>query len=244
MKCARCDLDPSAWGLVLYRTTPMGTAGPFVCWWCLTKEEAARHNPPLPHYIARPRCLGGHGWSPSAMKKQAKRNPGHAFESQVADICELYERQGLARMKQVSPPTKTLHKPGGGSFTINLPSPYLDFLGTWMERAGKTIMVECKATDEPTLRVLGRDEKGKDQAGAGIKASQLDNAFAWERAGAAVAFLWYHNDQVRLLTPKMVVATLASSGRKSLQWHEAHKVPQGEGFVLYDFLACLRALHR
>lgn len=168
------------------------------------------------------------------MKKTTK-TPGQDFERRIKEICDLYELKGLARIKKVDPPTRILRIPGKAPMTIQLESPYLDFLGTWQERGGKMVTIECKSTEEPRLAVLAAKQKG-----SGIKHQQLLNAFAWEHAGAAVGFLWHHNGEVRFVTPAMA----ATTGRKSIPWQEAHRVPAGEGFIFYDFLACLRALHR
>jgi hypothetical protein len=169
------------------------------------------------------------------MKKT--HTPGQDFEKRIKDICDLYEIQGIARLRKVDPPTRILRPPGRKPITIHLESPYLDFVGTWIEKGGKTIMVECKSTEEPRLAILAEKQKG-----SGIKHSQLENAFAWEKAGAAVGFLWHHNGQVRMVTPSMVAAH--ATARKSIPWLEAHRVPPGDGFIFHDFLALLRVLHR
>jgi hypothetical protein len=162
-------------------------------------------------------------------------NDGRGFQKLLQTVVEAYEVRGVATLRKTDPPVRVLHQPGGRQKVIFLSNPFLDYIGTWTARGGQTIVIECKSTREPVLRLV-EDEK----VGAGIKRKQLNAALAWQRGGAAVAFLWEYNGAVRIVSPAMVEARWLD--RKSLLWADAHKVPQGEGFILFDFLACLAAL--
>jgi len=165
-----------------------------------------------------------------------KATPGQAFEREVGMVCDAYRATGRADIRKVDPPTRTLWK-CGKPVTILLPNPFLDFVGTWTEMGGKAVMIEVKSTEEPRLAVLAEKQKG-----SGISHDQLTNALAWEKAGAAVAFLWRHDRAVRLLTPSMVRA--ATTDRKSVTWTTAHLVPAGLGFCFHDFLTLLHPIHK
>lgn len=158
---------------------------------------------------------------------------GTQFENALQATNAAYLAAGLAYLEKVEPPTKVLHIKGRSPMTVHLANPFLDFVGTWTEMGGKVLMVECKYTTEPILAI---QEQG------GIKLKQLRAALRWERSGAAVAFLWRREDQTRLVTPRMCQAQLLH--RKSLRWCDAHPVPAGPGFILIDFLALLRQLHK
>lgn len=149
-------------------------------------------------------------------------------------VCDAYDRQGRATIAKVDPPTKVL-RIGGKPHVIQLRNPYLDFVGTWTEQGGRMLMFEAKWTSEPVLRILRAG-----QTGSGISHEQLVTARRFWDAGAVTFFLWSHKDQVRFVTPTMVEATLTA--RQSLPWLEAHRVPSGEGFVLFDFLTQIQPI--
>lgn len=161
--------------------------------------------------------------------------PGQTFERRLELICDDYRRRGLADIRKVDPPTKTFGS-GRATRVIHLANPWLDFVGTWTARGGRMLQIEAKSTEEPTLRILK-----EGASGSGITYNQQTNARRWAHAGAAVAFLWHHHGQVRIVTPAMVQAQLTQ--RYSLRWVDAHPVPPGLGFCFHDFLAVLAAIH-
>lgn len=164
------------------------------------------------------------------MKKPV--STGTAFEKSIFQTCEAYRSAGIATFHKVDPPTRVL-RIGKATRTIHLKNPFLDFVGSWTELGGKMLMIECKFTEGPLLR-LDHD--------AGIKASQIESGLRWAAAGAAVAYLWRVGSDTRLVTPAMVRAQLTQ--RRSLRWCDAHPIPQGKHFILIDFLALLRQLHK
>lgn len=165
-----------------------------------------------------------------------KSSTGQAFERELAMVCDHYRRAGEADIEKIDPPTKTITY-GGRARTILLANPWLDFSGTWTRQGGRAIHLEVKSTQEPRLAILA-----EGQSGSGITHRQLQNARRWKLAGAAVAFLWHHEREVRIVTPTMIQLQLAT--RRSLRWIDAHPVPKGPGFCLYDFLPSLHALTR
>lgn len=161
-------------------------------------------------------------------------NDGRRFQELMDKIHAAYEQRGIARIRKTDPPVRVMGSPMKAR-VIFQPNPWLDYAGSWKANSGRAIIIEAKSTVEPTLRILG---EGMD--GSGIKHTQLVNAEAWRDAGAAVAFLWHYNAEIRIFTPAMVRAALTE--RKSLRWMDVHKIPQGEGFIVFDYLRALYAL--
>lgn len=163
-----------------------------------------------------------------------RHNDGRGFQSLLETVNAAYESRGIARIRKTDPPVRIMGNPSKAR-VIFQPNPWLDYAGAWTANDGRTIIIEAKATSEPTLRIVG-----EGMTGAGIKHAQLVNAEAWRDAGAAVAFLWHYNAEIRIFTPAMVRAALTD--RKSLRWLDVHKIPQGEGFIAFDYLRALSAL--
>ncbi len=163
-----------------------------------------------------------------------RHNDGRQFQSLLETIHSAYESRGIARLRKTDPPVRVMGNPAKARVVFQ-PNPWLDYAGTWGANNGRAIIVEAKATSEPTLRIIG-----EGMTGAGIKHAQLVNAEGWRDAGAAVAFLWHYNAEVRIFTPAMVRAALTE--RKSLRWIDVHKIPQGEGFIVFDYLRALYSL--
>lgn len=163
-----------------------------------------------------------------------RHNDGRQFQSLLETIHSAYESRGIARIRKTDPPVRVMGNPAKARVVFQ-PNPWLDYAGTWGVNNGRAIIIEAKATTEPTLRIVG-----EGMTGAGIKHTQLVNAESWRDAGAAVAFLWHYNAEIRIFTPAMVRAALTE--RKSLRWVDVHKIPQGEGFIVFDYLRALFAL--
>jgi hypothetical protein len=150
----------------------------------------------------------------------AGRNNGTAFERQLETIFAAYLKQGRAKIEKVDPPTKVL-----GRKVLFMPNPWLDFAGVWTERDGRTLLIEAKTTLKPTLELGGTH---------GLTKAQWGNAMDWQRAGAMVLLLWEHKGEIRVTTPSMAMADCREQDRKSLRWCDAHKLPQGIGWVTFD----------
>lgn len=161
-------------------------------------------------------------------------NDGRRFQELMDKIHAAYEQRGIARIRKTDPPVRVMGSPMKAR-VIFQPNPWLDYAGSWTVNGGRAIIVEAKSTVEPSLRIVG-----EGMSGSGIQHSQLLNAEAWRAAGAAVGFLWHYNGDVRIFTPAMIRAALTE--RKSLRWIDVHKIPQGEGFIVFDYLRALYAL--
>ena len=162
------------------------------------------------------------------------KNTGTEFEAHVALVCDCYRAQGRADITKVEPPIKTLFIGPGKTKVIHLENPYLDFIGAWTERGGRALHIEAKTTQAPRLAV------GADN---GISADQIANLKRWHNAGAAVGVLWEHAGQVRFVTLTAIDHAREIEERASVQWSKAYPIPQGEGFVSFDFLAILAVLY-
>lgn len=96
---------------------------------------------------------------------------GARFEKIVA---ESFERCGLFYMQKVTPPSRIF-----GKRVIFTENPFLDFIGT-VKRTGRMIVVECKATTGPRLRL----SKG------GLSPQQIKALYDWHNANALPYVLW------------------------------------------------------
>lgn len=160
------------------------------------------------------------------------KNTGSIFEEVLSAQHEAYLAQGRAKIEQVSPPCKVFGAPGRQR-VILLENPFLDFTGSWIERSGRTLHIEAKATSEPRLGINNA---------TGIKPHQLNNLVAWEKAGAAVGVLWYHAGTARLLTLNQILAALADS-RGSVRWEKAYALHQTTDLVFWDYLTALAVIY-
>lgn len=165
-------------------------------------------------------------------------NLGTTWETELELICEHYKARGLAKIHKIDPPIKVLARVKGGlSRVIFLENPFLDFGGTWTARRGRCLFFEAKFTSEPKLAICAK-------GGSGMSHDQLDALIEWHDAGALAFLLWMHGGECRILTVSMIRARLAETGRKSLRWIDAFRVPRGTGYCTWDFLACLESLDR
>lgn len=165
-----------------------------------------------------------------------RNNDGRTFQALLEKIHVAYESRGIARIRKTDPPVRVMGPPNKARVVFQ-PNPWLDYAGSWTVNDGRMIIIEAKATVEPSLRIIG-----EGMSGSGISHSQLVNAEAWRDAGAAVAFLWHYAGEIRIFTPAMVRAALTA--RKSLRWLDVHKIQQGAGFIVFDYLSALFALTR
>lgn len=162
-------------------------------------------------------------------------NTGKGTEDLVKIMGEIYESQGRAVLRKVDPPTRTI-RIAGKPVVIQLDNPFLDFVGTWTERAGRMLVIEVKSTKVARLDV------GKD---SGVNAKQLAALHAWEKGGAAVGVIWMCDErsrEMRFVSLQRIEACRAE-GRASVPWKDAYNIPQGMGLLTHDFLAILSAIY-
>ena len=100
---------------------------------------------------------------------------GKEFEEQVEKVLLQYQIAGVLRARKVDPPTRWVM-----GRLIPQANPFLDFVGVWTERAGRSVFFEAKETAEPRLAIGGN----------GITATQRDSLVLWGLAGAVTFVLW------------------------------------------------------
>lgn len=141
---------------------------------------------------------------------------GKWLETLVEQMGAQYNRTGRARWVKVDPPTRNL-----GKRVINLPNPFLDFIGSWTERDGRHIQLECKSTKERRLSINRH---------GGVTEKQFEALNSWEKSGAAVGIIWGFENKIRFVTMALAHAVL-SEGKASIRWEMAYKIPPGEGIL-------------
>src|SRR3954468_23107434 len=105
-------------------------------------------------------------------------NDGRGFETSFKKTVEAYRHKEILRLEKVSPPARVMGD-GNNRKVIFLPNPFLDWVGTWTERNGRALMIECKSTSEPKLTF-----------GGGISDNQIEWLLRWHYAGVAVGVCW------------------------------------------------------
>lgn len=159
------------------------------------------------------------------MRKHYFKNTGKPFEQQVANIATIYEHGGVLALEKMDPPT-FIDGQGQIGYKRN---PFVDFIGTWTERGGRSIFLEAKSTDVERL-AFGT---------GGITQRQIDALFRWAANGAAVGVLWDCRGNVRFISRARLEKAI-KLGMKSFSIEETTPVRQGIGFVLYDYAQNLR----
>lgn len=158
------------------------------------------------------------------------KNQGTWFERDLARICAAYRGKRIIDLEKVEPPTRVVKRPPKFQPEIlRLANPFLDFVGCWTARGGRAVFLEAKSTDEPKLTL---------RSSGGLSESQHDALVRWDAAGAAVGLLWGHREDVRFV-PLEAIASQLLAGVKHLKWENATPVPQGLGWVRWDFVRAL-----
>lgn len=160
------------------------------------------------------------------MRKHFFRNTGKPFEKQILQIASYYERLGILSLEKVDPPTLVK-----GDTIVYLTNPFLDTLGSWKERGGRMITLECKSSEEPSIAM--------DQKTGGLTTKQCDNMELWHRRGAVTGVLWECGGVVKYVTVQTIMQRRADF-KKQLHFNHGVEVKQGKGFILYDYAENLR----
>lgn len=186
--------------------------------------------PPLDTAAARIGAPVLTGRKPEKKLRTNRRNDGRAFEHDLEVIFTRYASQGLLRLKKTVPPCKVMGG-GAGRKVIFLRPEYLDFCGSWNERGGRFVNLEAKSTSKPLLAL---------ESDSGLTVRQVEILRNWSISQGAVAVLWEHIGEVKLVLPLTIVGTLAR--RKSLRWEDAGRVIKpGLGLERWQILAALRS---
>lgn len=149
------------------------------------------------------------------------KNLGKSTERWVEIMLNQYRAAGIANIKKVDPPTKTVFAKGKPR-TILLPNPFLDFHGVWTARGGRAVCFEVKRTDKDSLDI-DRDK--------GLTPSQWRHLNEWEASGCFSFVLWEHGDRFSVLTTAIIKAILLETGRVSVPWSHAIRVPRNNDFL-------------
>lgn len=167
-------------------------------------------------------------------------NTGKAFEKEIEGVLVQYQAKNLLRMKKVDPPLRYI-----GGRVLHLANPFLDFIGSWTERGGRMVVMECKSTRPktgaqlPFMEVLA--EARLPLGDGGLTDRQRDSLGRWHDAGAAAFVLWRHGNRETALIPWPVIWTVdRRMDRRHLLWGDGVPVQAGTGFVTVDFLAAMR----
>jgi penicillin-binding protein-related factor A (putative recombinase) len=159
---------------------------------------------------------------------KAPRNTGKPFERRLDVILAQYTCRGLLRAKKAEPPTKVV----GPARVIFLENPFLDYIGAWTQRNGRLLMFEAKSSRDPKLPM-------DSPKSGGLITKQVDALRHWHNAGAVAFVLWEISDRDCYLATWWAINRVLAQGRKHLVPDDCRRVPQGQGFILYDFLPLL-----
>lgn len=166
-----------------------------------------------------------------------RSNTGKTFEAELIATAGAYHSRRVAMLRKVDPPVRIIwidDKANPGKkrqHVIFQPNPFLDFVGCWQARGGRTLLIEAKSTATHRLRFNAKD---------GLKEHQVTNMKTWARAGAATCVLWQWAGKVCLFTPQMLIAA-EGRGDKSLVFESGVPVARGTGTCVWDFLAALES---
>lgn len=158
------------------------------------------------------------------------QNQGKDLQNTILRIARTYQDRNVCKIHKVDPPVRVVGF-GAARKVIFMPNPFVDFIGSWTERGGRSIALEAKSTAKPTLPIL--------QSG-GITEAQYESLWSWRKSGAAVGVLWEYGQEIRFAPLEALRAQL-DAGVKHLKWDNATPVPRGTGFCEFDFMQVLRA---
>lgn len=156
------------------------------------------------------------------MKKHI--NTGKPFEAMLEMVFEHYQYKDIAKIHKVDPPTKTFLK-NGKRFTINLESPFMDYIGV-ENGTGRCIIIEAKST-APGKRTL---PIGK----GGLTRSQVERLLAWYDAEAMAMLLWECGGEVVELNPLQIHYIIKV--RKHLKWDDGIPLQRGKGKEIWRII--------
>lgn len=161
------------------------------------------------------------------MPKKNAINDGREFENAIEKVCQEYIRQGSLRLHKVEPPCRIL---GWGATTkvIWLENPFADLIGTWTERAGRTVLIECKSTKEPQLPI---------RTDSAMRPKQIEWLKRWHYSGAAVGVLWHWLGHGVVFLPIGLIQSIyqGGAGRKHIRFEEGDLVTSSPSVDL-DFV--------
>lgn len=171
------------------------------------------------------------------MRKIKNKNTGKDLENRIVKISKIYHSQERALLYKCDPPSRTFNV-NGKTFTTLLKNPFPDFVGSWTEKEGRSILIEAKSTQHPRLPIMCKS--------GGLTVDQVEHLKQWHDSGAAVGIVWEHDLKWKFIGIKQVQATLlmkrGNQPRKSIRWDEAQEIPKN-GMNYIDFLCNLEGIY-
>lgn len=152
---------------------------------------------------------------------------GKAFQARMKSIFDGYRKARRADLEKIDPPLK-VYGTGAKRSVVFLENPWLDYSGTWTERAGRAIYIEAKATAGERLGL----------GSSGVSDSQIRNLRRWTAAGAIAAIAWEFDNQIKIV-PARELLDAWDAGAKSMQWRHLPPVARGMGLIEFDILTAL-----
>lgn len=173
---------------------------------------------------------------PETRQRTNAWSDGREWEETISATALEYERNGVLRMRKVSPPSRVVGGKGDRK-VIFMTNDFLDFVGSWMQRGGRALFLEAKQTHEDRLP-LARP--------GGLTEQQVRALRDWTLASAATGVLWRCPSGVFFI-PYRDVAMRVTELRKALlpehciRVEEAGVVRLSDGRVMKkpDFAAAL-----
>lgn len=157
--------------------------------------------------------------------KRAKDN-GDEAESLILGICDAYRNAGRANLKKVDPPSRVVKGPGGPRI-VYLANPFLDLVGAWTERGGRSVFLEVKSTSGHRLRIA-RD--------GGLTEKQIEALQEWRAAGAVTGVLWVHDGGLKVISLE-TIEHVVENRDASIAWANFPLCRRGAAaLVPFDFL--------
>lgn len=161
-----------------------------------------------------------------------KKNTGKFLEQLITTIGNAYEAHRILKLAKVDPPSFVVRKESRYQAFFKR-NPFVDYIGSWSKRGGRTLAIEAKSTSKPTLALCCE---------GGLRENQYINLHAWQNSGAAVGVLWEYDKTIKFLSLNKIM-TILDTGKKSISFDLADEVKQGQGYILYDFEKNLEATY-
>lgn len=163
------------------------------------------------------------------------RNTGKLFEREIEGVLVQYRAKRFLDLRKTEPATRFIE-----GQVLHLRNDWLDYAGSWTERGGRCVVMECKSTT-PEQHLEGMEREPRLPLGSGgLTDRQRLAMLRWTDAGACAFLLWRHGTRT-LFVPWPVIYTVdRRMDRRHLLWSDGREVKQGMGFVTCDFLEAMR----
>lgn len=161
--------------------------------------------------------------------KKLFRNPvkeGKEFERQFEIVSTHYNYQRILKLAKCDPPSVIVR-----GQIIYKANPFLDWVGSWTERGGRSLFIETKSTEHPRLPMSDNHHLTK---------LQIDNLKFWAYAGAAVGVVWEWRGHGCVFLPIGLIKKIWDEERRHIKFEEGDPIAQGNGMILFDFVHNLR----